>query len=30
VLDPIFRHLNSQGAWRQHGFFWKDYEISSW
>ena len=30
VLDPIFRHLNSHGAWRQHGFFWKDYEISSW
>ena len=30
VLDPIFRHLNSGGEWRQHGFFFKDYEVSSW
>ena len=30
VLDPIFRHLNSGGEFRQHGFFWKDYEVSSW
>jgi hypothetical protein len=30
VLDPIFRHLNSGGEWKQHGFFWKDYEVSSW
>jgi NAD(P)-dependent dehydrogenase (short-subunit alcohol dehydrogenase family) len=30
VLDPIFRHLNSRGEFRQHGFFWKDYEVSSW
>ena len=31
VLDPIFRHLNSPNQeWRQHGFFWKDYEVSSW
>ena len=30
VLDPIFRHLNSAGEWRQHGFFFKDYEVSSW
>ena len=30
VLDPIFRHLNTAGEWRQHGFFFKDYEVSSW
>ena len=31
VLDPIFRHLNSKDrAFKQHGFFWKDYEVSSW
>ena len=30
VLDPVFRHLNSGGAWQQHGFFFKDFEVSSW
>jgi hypothetical protein len=35
VLDPIFRHLNSVRStpdrpWKAHGFFWKDFEISSW
>ena len=31
VLDPVFRHLNSPGgSWRQHGFFWKDFEPTSW
>ena len=29
VLDPVFRHLNSGGV-QQHGFFFKDFEVSSW